>query len=484
MYSALELITQQKVHAILGPGTSPESDFVADMGTKAKVPIISFSATSPSVSHSHSPFFIRAATNDTTQATAISTLVQAFGWRRVVPIYQDDDYGLSLLPYLVDALDHVEAEIPYRQPIALSANEYEIEALLAGLQNEQTRVFLIHMRVQLAIKLLEVANNIGMISDGYVWILTDQLTSQLSWIQANIPAGSIEGVLGLTTYYPTTDRLRKFRSRWTRQFLKDHPMVDPAVAQGINRYVIWAYDAAWTVAMAAEHVKQIDNQFVNTTNSSTNLSSMGFSTTGEQLLQAILNTTFDDGLGSQFKLVNGELDLSQFYIVNVIGKGRTIGYYTPTHGLSRKLEVQNNAAYSASRDDLGPVIWPGESMVQPDGWVQPTVSKKMRIAIPGPVQEGFKVFLDMETDNTTNQTTATGFVIEMFEAAVEKLPYALPFEYVQVQHAKYDDLAKMVGNGVSEPFLFSKHFYISCLATNIVVIIFSASSFCCIVYFS
>jgi glutamate receptor, ionotropic, plant len=454
-YLALELITQQKVHAILGPETSPESDFVADMGTKAKVPIISFSATSPSVSHSHSPFFIRAAANDTTQADAISALVQAFGWRRVVPIYQDDDYGSSLLPYLVDALDHVEAEIPYRQPIAFSANEDEIEALLAGLQNEQTRVFVIHMRVPLATKVLEVANNIGMMSDGYVWILTDQLTSQLSWIQANIPPGSIEGVLGLTTYYPTTDKLRKFKSRWTRQFLKDHPKVDSsAVAQEINRYVIWAYDAAWAVAMAVEHVKQINNQFVNTTNGSTDLSSMGSSTTGEQLLQAILNTTFHDGLGSQFKLVNGELDLSQFYIVNVIGKGRTIGYYTPTHGLSRKLDVQSNASYSASRADLGPVIWPGESTVQPDGWVQPTVSKKMRIAIPGPVQEGFKVFLDMETDNTTNQTTATGFVIDMFEAAVKKLPYALPFEYVQVKNVKYDDLAKMVDNGVSEPFLF------------------------------
>jgi hypothetical protein len=44
--------------------------------------------------------------------------------------------------------------------------------------------------------------------------------------------------------------------------------------------------------MAAEHVKQIDNQFVNTKNGSTDLSSMGSSTTGEQLLQASLNTNF------------------------------------------------------------------------------------------------------------------------------------------------------------------------------------------------
>jgi hypothetical protein len=45
----------------------------------------------------------------------------------------------------------------------------------------------------------------------------------------------------------------------------------------------------------------------------------------------------------------------------------------------------------------------------------------------------------------------------MFEAAVEKLPYALPFEYVQVPaHLKYDDLTKMVGNGVSESNFFCR----------------------------
>ncbi|KAF3339242.1 glutamate receptor 2.8-like protein [Carex littledalei] len=446
--AALELITTEKVHAILGPGTSPESAFVAVLGTKAKVPIVSISSTSPTVSHSGSSYFIRAAANDTTQARAIAALVKAFGWRRVVPIYQDDDYGSSLIPYLVDELDGVDAQMPYRQPIADSANEDEIKAILAELQNEQTRVFIMHMRVRLATKIFDVANTVGMMSDGYVWILTDGLTSQLSWIHANTPPESIEGVLGLTTYYHMTDKLRNFKNRWTRQFLKDHPDADPVVARDINRYVIWAYNAAWAVATAAEHVKQIDNQFVNTTNGSTDLSSMGVSTTGEEFLHSILNTTFDEPLGVLFKLVNGDLDLSIFRIVNVNGdKDRTIGYYTPSRGLSKKWHVESNASYSSSRNDLGPVIWPGESTAQPKGWVEPTVSKNLRIAVPGPVLEGFKMFLDMETDNATNQTTATGFVIDMFEAAVEKLPYALPFEYVEVLDVNYDNIVKMIGNG-------------------------------------
>ncbi|XP_078153851.1 glutamate receptor 2.8-like [Carex rostrata] len=445
--AALELIMNEKVHAILGPGTSPESAFVAELGTKAKVPIVSPSASSPSVSHSESPYFIRAAANDITQAHAITALVKAFGWRRVVPVYQDDEYGASLIPYLVDELHGVEAQIPYRQPIATSANTVDIKAILTKLQNEQTRVFIMHMRVPLATKVINMANSVGMMSDGYVWILTDGLTSQLSWIHANTQPGSIEGVLGLTNYYNMTNKLRNFRNRWTRQFLKDHPHADSAVSHDINRYVIWAYNAAWALAMAAEHMKQIDNQFVNATNGSTDLSSMGVSTTGEEFLHAILNTTFDEPLGVLFKLVNGELNLSLFRIVNVNGdKDRPIGYYTPSHGLSKTWPAESNASYSTSRNNLGPVIWPSESTVQPKGWVKLTVSKKLRIAVPWPLQ-GYEVFLDMETDNITNQTTATGFVIDMFEEAVAKLPYALPFEYVQVRHVKYDNLVKMVGNG-------------------------------------
>ena len=130
---------------------------------------------------------------------------------------------------------------------------------------------------------------------------------------------------------------------------------------------------AWAVAMAAEHVKQIDNQFVNATKGSTDLLSMGVSTTGEEFLYSILNTTFNDSLGGSFKLVNGELDLSQFRIVNVNGDNdRTIGYYTPELGLFKEWSAQSNASYLTSRNDLGSVIGPGDSTVQPKGWVEPT----------------------------------------------------------------------------------------------------------------
>ena len=112
--TALDLIKNMEVQAILGPTTSMQANFVIELGEKAQVPIISFSASSPSLTSIRSPFFFRATQNDSTQVNAISALVQAFGWREAVPIYIDNEYGQGVIPYLTDALQAVDARVPYR----------------------------------------------------------------------------------------------------------------------------------------------------------------------------------------------------------------------------------------------------------------------------------------------------------------------------------------------------------------------------------
>nr|XP_034917814.1 glutamate receptor 2.8-like [Populus alba] len=72
--AALDLIKNVEVQAIIGPTTSMQANFVIELGEKAQVPIISFSASSPSLTSIRSPFFFRATQNDSTQVNAISTL--------------------------------------------------------------------------------------------------------------------------------------------------------------------------------------------------------------------------------------------------------------------------------------------------------------------------------------------------------------------------------------------------------------------------
>ncbi|KAJ4813617.1 glutamate receptor 2.2 [Rhynchospora pubera] len=376
----------ESVHAILGPGTAPEAAVVSDLGTKTNIPIISFSVTSQSVAPCCFPFFVRAAPSDAIQVRAIAALIQEYGWRRVVPIYEDDDHGASLLSLLVDALDDVEAVIPYSSSIRFSATVDHISSELYRLQTLQTRVFVINTCVNLAVRILTIANQIGMMSEGYVWILTEQLTSLLGWIENE----SMQGVLGVSTQIPASERLNGFKRRWSRQFLIENPDADPLrVASDLSNYAVWAYDATWALALAAEH------------------------------------------LGP---LVNGELNMTKpCRIVNVVdGKARQIGVWTQNEGLMGRLR---------------PVIWAGDSMVTPKGWDQPSSGKRLRFAVPAPIDLGFQSFLNLEVDKTTNQTTAKGFVLEMFEAAVRQLPYGVLFDYVPVEDASYDSLVEFIANG-------------------------------------
>nr|CAD1825568.1 unnamed protein product [Ananas comosus var. bracteatus] len=417
--AAMELMMKHEVRAILGPQTSIESEFVAELGSKANVPIVAFSATSPSVSHSHSPYFLRAAANDAAQAAAIAALVSAYGWRRVVPVYEDNDYGSALLPYLIDALDSVGAAIPNRSAIPASASDDYVSAALYRLATEQTRVFVVHMRPDLAARFFPLASDAGMVSAGYVWIITDGLTALLgSGIDAATIAESMQGVLGLAPFTPKSGRVNEFKRKWRRRFSEENPAdVDVTAAAATNSYALWAYDAAWAVAAAADRLGP----------------------TGHELLKLLEEAEFD-GLGGEFRLDDGELNVTAFRIVNVIGEGaREIGFWTPQHGLSRRLD--------GSGEGLAGVIWPGESMVEPKGWDRPTSGAVLRIAVPGPVDPGFHSFLDIETDAATNRTTAGGFVIDVFEAAVRQLPYALRFEYVPAENVSYNTLVQQVANG-------------------------------------
>ncbi|PKI31209.1 hypothetical protein CRG98_048400, partial [Punica granatum] len=65
--AALDLMQNEEVHAIIGPERSSQARFVIDLGIKAQIPIISFSATSPSLSPTQSRYFVRTAYDDCSQ---------------------------------------------------------------------------------------------------------------------------------------------------------------------------------------------------------------------------------------------------------------------------------------------------------------------------------------------------------------------------------------------------------------------------------
>ncbi|XP_043710257.1 glutamate receptor 2.7-like [Telopea speciosissima] len=433
MNTAMDLIENVQVQAIIGPDNSGQAKFMADLGDKAQVPIVSFAATSPSLSSDLNPFFIRTAYNDSAQVKAIAAIVQAFGWREAVPVYENSEYGNGIIPYLVDNFEAINTRIPYRSVISPNASDDQILEELYKLMTMQTRVFVVHMLPSLGSRLFLKAKEVGMMSEGYVWIITDGLTNFLSSMDRSV-IHSMEGVLGVKPHVQRSKKLDSFEVSWKKKFLQENP---DTVNAKLDIYELWGYDTAWALAMAAEKVAGV-NSSSQKSKLSLNISSvesLRVSQIGLELREEILNTQFE-GLSGEFKLVDGQLQSSIFQIVNVIGRSeKDIGFWTPMNGLFHELNVTKTETYPSLNDKkLRTIIWPGDSTTVPKGWEIPTNEKKLKIGVPG--KDVFTDFVNVQWDNT-NASTVTGYCIQVFDAVMGALPYTVPYEYIPFAKADH-----------------------------------------------
>ncbi|GLT85189.1 hypothetical protein SLE2022_033850 [Rubroshorea leprosula] len=442
--AALDLIKNGQVQAIIGPENSMQANFIIDVGNKAQVPIISFSATSPSLSSIRHPYFFQATHNDSSQVKAISAIIQAFGWREAVPIYVDNEFGEGVIPYLFDALEEINVRIPYRSVISPQATDQEIEEELRKLTTKQTRVFIVHMTPILGSRLFAIAKEVGLISEGYVWIMTNGMTNLWSWMD-HFDMESLQGVLGVRNYVPKSKELESFKVRWKRKFLQNNPSM---VNAELNIFGLWAYDAAFALAMAVEKLNNANFSFEESKavgSARTDLESLGISQNGPKLIQALSSTRFK-GLSGKFEFVNGQLEPSVFQIVNVIGNGeKAIGFWTSKYGLIKKLNFTNVNGYSTSRANLGTIIWPGDSH---------SIPKLKRLKIGVPLRKDFRQFVSVPPGSSPNSSlNPTGYSIDVFEAVMKAMPYAVHYDFYAFVNANgeaagtYDDLIDQVFYG-------------------------------------
>ncbi|MBA0547895.1 hypothetical protein Golob_019028, partial [Gossypium lobatum] len=449
--AAVDLIRNVEVQAIIGPRSSMQANFVISLGNKSQVPIISFSATSPSLTSLKSPYFFRAAQSGSFQVNAIRDIVEEFGWREVVPIYIDNLFGETLIPYLAAALQEINIRVPYLSVIPESADDDLIAKELYKLMNNQTRVFIVHATMSLGSRILVKAEEIGLMSEGYVWIMTDSMTTLWRSIDSSA-INALQGILGVKSYVPKSKELENFTVRWKRKFQSDNPNVNAEM----NIIGLWAYDATFAVARAVENAGTANLRF-NRTNISgsgaTDLETLGVSQNGPRLIKELSKINFT-GLSGDFHFVKGQLESSVFQIVNVNGNGeRRVGFWTPQSGLVKDWKSTNTSAKSSSKPKLGPIIWPGDTNSVPKGWKIPVEGKKLKIGVP--VKDGFTEFVKVTWDSNSKKAKSIGgYCIDVFDAVMRKMPYPVPYEYVPFATPEgnaagsYNDLVDQVFYGI------------------------------------
>ena len=80
------------------------------------------------------------------------------------------------------------------------------------------------MPMDLVSRLFTKAKEIGMMSKGYVWIMTSGMTNSVRSIESSPSVrDSMQGVLGVKTYVPKTFELENFTLQWKTKFHQDNP---------------------------------------------------------------------------------------------------------------------------------------------------------------------------------------------------------------------------------------------------------------------
>ncbi|OWM81169.1 hypothetical protein CDL15_Pgr007200 [Punica granatum] len=450
MVEALQFM-ETDIVAILGPQSSVVAHIISLVANELHIPLLSFAATDPTLASLQFPYFVRTTQSDFYQMSAVAEIVGHYGWKEVTVIYIDDDYGRNGISALNDRLAERRCKISYKAGIPPgSVKRGRIMDLLVKVALMEARVIVLHANPDSGLMVFSVAQYLGMMANGYVWIATDWLSSVLDSV-VSLPSettDSLQGVLALRQHTPDSDQNRAFSSRWKRL---------TGGSLGLNAYGLYAYDSVWLVAQALDAFFDDGGSisFSSDTriksNGSLHLEKMTIFDDGPLLLKTILGTNFTGLTG----LVEFDYDRSliqpSYDIINVIGTGfRRIGYWSNYSGLSTDApETLYPKAPNRSRasQKLQSVVWPGDALTTPRGWVFPNNGKQLRIGVPNRVS--FREFVS-KVHGTEN--SFKGLCIDVFTAAINLLPYAVPYEFISFgdghQNPSYTELVNLITTGL------------------------------------
>ncbi|CAL9778697.1 unnamed protein product [Musa acuminata subsp. burmannicoides] len=446
---ALQLI-EKNVVAMIGPQSSGIAHVISHAVNELHVPLLTFAATDPTLSPLQYPYLIRTTQNDDFQMKAIADIISNYGWREVIAIFVDDDYGRGGITALEDALAKKRSKISYKAPFSPNADTSVLNDLLVKVNLLESRVYVVHVNPDSGLMIFSVAKSLGMMGSGYVWIASDWLASVLD---STVPINPdtmdlIQGAIVLRQHTADSDLKRTFTSRWSNM------VQNGTTTSSLNTYALYAYDSVWLLAHALDQflyegqkISFSDDPRLHDTNgSSLHLTALKYFDSGDKLLKQLLLTDFTGVTGHVKFNSDGNMIHPAYDILNILGPvPRRLGFWSNYSGLS---VVAPEVLYgkppntSTSSQQLHSVIWPGDTTTIPRGWVFPNNGKPLRIGVP--YRTSYKEFVTKDN----GPDVVKGYCIDVFKAAVNLLPYPVPYSVILfgdgLKNPNYNDLVEKV----------------------------------------
>ncbi|KAJ4846637.1 hypothetical protein Tsubulata_014651 [Turnera subulata] len=439
--------------AIIGPQSAVMAHVLSHLANELHVPLLSFTALDPTLSPLQYPYFVQTAPSDLFQMAAIADMISYYGWAEVIAVFTDDDQSRNGITVLGDKLAERRCKIAYKAalPPDPTATDSDVVAMLTKIRRMESRVIVLHTFSKTGLRVFDVAKRLEMMQDGFVWIATTWLSTVLDSKSPLPPdtAASIQGALTLRPHTPDSKKKADFVSRW-------HQLSNGSI--GLNPYGLYAYDTVWMVARAVRTFLDQGNPITFSNDSKLmglgggklNLGALSVFDGGSRLLNLILQTNMSGLTGPLSFHPDRSLHHPAYDIINAVKTGQNqIGYWSNHSGLSvvpPETLYDKKPNRSSSSQHLSAVVWPGGSTVTPRGWVFPDNGRQLRIGIPNRVS--YKDFVQKLNGSDAVQ----GYCIDVFRAAVKRLPYAVPYKFVPFgdgrRNPSYNELVTQITAGV------------------------------------
>jgi len=141
-----------------------------------RLPVITYSATRPSLTGPDRDFFSMAIPSDAKQAAAWAALAAHFGWRRVGLVLEVSQ-NLAFLNPFAAACHALGITIELAETTALG----NLDTVMARFAALELRVFFMDTSETGAYKVLDAAHRAGLLRAGYAWVGTDNLAGLRFW---------------------------------------------------------------------------------------------------------------------------------------------------------------------------------------------------------------------------------------------------------------------------------------------------------------
>ncbi|KAJ8450280.1 hypothetical protein Cgig2_004737 [Carnegiea gigantea] len=458
--SVLKVIHDKKIHGLVGRMPLSEAAVLSHIHKK-----IAFFLTTPTAIYipptlpsARSSNLIQFSNNLSIHLQCLAAIIGHFQWRTVTVIYeQTNSFSLhsGIVTAFSDQLKSVSATVEQH----LGFKPYPENAVEEGLRRlkiDSNRVFVVlHCSLELVTRLFQKANQMGMLENGFVWIVSDEVASLLDSFDSSVVA-SMQGVIGYRTFFDdTTKSFKEFKIKFEQSYLAKYPghgNPNPSL------FALRAYDAMQAIAKARNDlagtcscllnffrilgfVQLYWDHFKFRTDFKANETKQEIETNRtshpKSLLPILLKTNFE-GLSGNVSFKYGELQNSPtFQIINVAGKSyRELALWTPELGFTKQVSLRKTGRTNHSKPqsydraiDLGPIYWPGGQQIVPRGWTY-GVSKEKPLRLGVPAAGVFHQFVNVSMDVAQNKTFVTGFAVDVFNASLKHLPYELPYVFV------------------------------------------------------